>query len=373
MDIPVSFSLPRIVLSLAAFLWIVVLQHSNAVVVEAFAGGRAYSCIRPSCMIESYRSPFVCHEALTVRTNQLLHAANANGSDVDVTRSALLRLRCASSIKTKKSLLRRLKDYVTYPVTFLRHLFKGRRPADMDVNDDIVASNQSVTEAAVESSSIVQGYSVVGTATLASSGTPLAREDKPRAVATTIADRVKDDRWAVSARSIDLSGNWSILTTDGFMKAYDKYLLLLGQPFIVRSVALKIAGMTTEETKQTGGGRTLTIRSVNARGVWERTLTASGADGQNPTFAPMRSPILTIDKEKVEAEAWWANSGTVHQSWLRGVKKYGGGDFESRRFLEENGKVLVCESTFHPNDTSREAAMIRWRFIRLKDTRLDAN
>eukprot|EP00957_Ditylum_brightwellii_P203891 15336685-Ditylum_brightwellii.AAC.1 len=57
---------------------------------------------------------------------------------------------------------------------------------------------------------------------------------------------------------------------------------------------------------------------------------------------------------KVEAEAWWESqwgyNGNVHISWLRGGKKYGVEDFESRRYLKNDGKILVCESKFHLYD-----------------------
>lgn len=65
-------------------------------------------------------------------------------------------------------------------------------------------------------------------------------------------------------------------------------------------------------------------------------------------------------------QAWWEGRGKKHRSWLRGGKKYGGGDFESIRFIEEgsNGNVLVCESIFHPKDDSKKKAVVNWRFRR---------
>jgi hypothetical protein len=121
-------------------------------------------------------------------------------------------------------------------------------------------------------------------------------------------------------------------------------------------VALSIVGLTTEETIQRENGRILFIRGTNARGVWERTLIASTSEN------PVKTPIVTVDAEKVEAEAWW--QGPVHISWLRGVQKYGGGDFESKRYLENNGNVFVCETKFHPRDAAREKAEVTWRFSR---------
>jgi hypothetical protein len=62
---------------------------------------------------------------------------------------------------------------------------------------------------------------------------------------------------------------------------------------------------------------------------------------------------------------------------LRGVRKYGGGSFESLRYLEAGADddpnnilpkatTLVCVSTFHPDDPSQERASVTWRFQRRK-------
>lgn len=83
------------------------------------------------------------------------------------------------------------------------------------------------------------------------------------------------------------------------------------------------------------------------------------------TYNHAQVPIVTADAEKVMAESWWEDDGTMHVSWTRGVKKYGGGDFESKRYLEKNGDVYVCESTFHPIDTeNREKSHLVWKFLR---------
>lgn len=75
----------------------------------------------------------------------------------------------------------------------------------------------------------------------------------------------------------------------------------------------------------------------------------------------------TADSELVEAESWWESEGTVHVSWLRGVSRYhGGGCFESRRYLEDDGKTYCCESTFHFNDDSREPSKLTWRFRKIQ-------
>ncbi len=174
------------------------------------------------------------------------------------------------------------------------------------------------------------------------------------------------DRWAIAAPGVDLSGRWKLIITDKFKHEYDEFLRSLGQPLIVRGAAALLIGNTREETRQTDGGRSLYIRGVNANGVWERTLVASGADRDNAgEYEPAMVPILTADSERVVAESWWQDGGTVHVSWTRGVKKYGGGSFESRRYLENGGVVYVCESTFNPTDgQGREKSFLKWKFLR---------
>jgi hypothetical protein len=168
----------------------------------------------------------------------------------------------------------------------------------------------------------------------------------------------RGNRWAVAAPGVDLSGDWELIVTDDFRKDYDHYLAALGQPLLVRTVALSIIGQTTEETKQADDGKSLLIRGKNVRGVWDRTLVASGAD------APLKIPVMTADSETVEAESWWEEAGSVHVSWLRGVTKYGGGCFESRRYLDDDKDIFVCEGSFHPNDERKEPSSITWRFRR---------
>lgn len=178
----------------------------------------------------------------------------------------------------------------------------------------------------------------------------------------TSTDRPEGNRWAIA--SVDLSGDWIIMASDEFKEQYDEYLKRLGQPLIVRGIALGIIGLTNEYTKQTNEGRQLVIRGINARGVWERSLISSGADGSTATYEPIESPVVTADDEQVKAESWWEENGTVHISWMRGVTKYGGGAFESKRYLENDGKVLVCETVFHPLDEKREKAEVTWKFLR---------
>ena len=225
------------------------------------------------------------------------------------------------------------------------------------------------------------------------------------------------------------NGKWNIIISDEFMQEYDTYLQRLGQPYLVRSIAKNIIGATNEETSILSSTcddcnvPSLLLRSINARGVWERTLVASDIFQVKSTSSieckdtdatltllsnytypktSINTTIVTADNERVTAEAWWifaendSDSDTIcggggriyHHSWLRGVTKYGGGDFESIRYLEQQpsydkninddqdgsqyhhtiaSNILVCRSTFHPVSNSqkqREAARVTWRFIR---------
>ena len=170
-------------------------------------------------------------------------------------------------------------------------------------------------------------------------------------------------RWAIAAPGVDFSGKWKLIISEKFKHEYDDFLKSLGQPLIVRGAAVVMIGNTREETKQSESGRSLYIRGVNIKGVWERTLVASGSDCERSTFESLQVPVVTADSEKVMAESWWEDEGTVHVSWTYGVKRYGGGAFESRRYLENDGALYVCESTFHPND-GREKSFLRWKFLR---------
>jgi len=168
----------------------------------------------------------------------------------------------------------------------------------------------------------------------------------------------------------DLSGNWTILVDDAFTSAYDEYLRKLGQPLLVRTLALTVIRNTKEETLQTDNGQKLFVRGKNVRGSWERTLETSeeetsGRDGtQHVVDGHTLHPLTTADGESVEVASWWEDGGKVHHSWVVGGKKYGGGDFENRRFLADDGNILVCESIFHPTESDREKATVTWRFLR---------
>jgi hypothetical protein len=180
------------------------------------------------------------------------------------------------------------------------------------------------------------------------------------------------NRWAISAPEVDLSGKWKLIITEQFKEDYDEFLKALGQPLIVRGAALLIVGNTREETKQRDGGREVYIKGINAKGVWERTLKSSGSDfdttmlpNADGSYNHTLVKILTADSEKVDATSWWENDGTVHVSWTQGVNRYGGGSFESRRYLENNGDVYVCKSIFRrDNKADGPDPTLTWKFLR---------
>ncbi len=219
-------------------------------------------------------------------------------------------------------------------------------------------------------------------------------EPKGTAVTTSSPDRTTGRRRAATTAAVDLTGNWTLIVDDDFASNYDNYLRQLGQPVIVRTVARSVIGSTREETMQSNDGRRLFIRGTNVRGSWERTLESSewsedaaddvddnggGTYGRDHVVQGHElKPMTTADGENVEVASWWEDDGLVHHSWVVGGRKYGGGDFENRRYLTDGGNILVCESTFHPRGEvgmeggggggqgkqAREEACVTWRFLR---------
>jgi hypothetical protein len=174
------------------------------------------------------------------------------------------------------------------------------------------------------------------------------------------------ERWAQCRPGVDLSGSWTLIADDAFKTEYDTYLTDLGFNRITRGVACSLISRTTEITKQSDNGRELYLKGINPKGAWERTLIASGfpdfeTKSNQTDYSHMKKSIKTADSEDVDAEAWWECGGTKHRSVLRGGKK---GDYESLRYVEEGGDVLVCESIFHPRDSSKKKAAVKWRFQR---------
>jgi len=215
----------------------------------------------------------------------------------------------------------------------------------------------------IENISLMPATNSVGVAVQQSAGTTEVINDNGT---TATAIRSQSTTYPMGRKAttetINLTGEWQLVVSNDFKTEYGEYLKRLGQPRLVRSVALSIVGMTSEETIQSEQGRKLTIRGHNAVGIWERTLEASTEDD------PVIAPVVTCDDETVQSECWWENNGLVHRSWLRNVEKYGGGSFESKRYLQDNGNTLVCESTFHPTDTRRRRAKVTWKFQRVEST-----
>lgn len=133
---------------------------------------------------------------------------------------------------------------------------------------------------------------------------------------------------------------------------YDSYLENLGQPKLVRQVALSLVSFTKEETYHDVESGSLKVIGKNPKGTWERTLqlTGMGAGGVD---------VLTADSETVKAVSYW--EGDVHVSVLKDTKKYGGGDFLSRRYMDGDN-FYVCDSVFEPTNKDQKKAEIQWRF-----------
>jgi hypothetical protein len=184
---------------------------------------------------------------------------------------------------------------------------------------------------------------------------------------TNTFDEPPGPRWAIPARTTDLSGTWKPVITPAFKKEYEKYLENLGQSFAFRTLCLNFVGLTRETITQ--DGTLLNIRGTTPIGVWDRTLVSSGSDLTNAEYEPFNVTFLDPDKDSVDVEAWWEDGGTVHKSWLRGKPRVNGGEFESTRYLE-NDNTLICESLFHPpngtNANSFRPAFVKWRFEREK-------
>lgn len=100
------------------------------------------------------------------------------------------------------------------------------------------------------------------------------------------------ERWAVAARGVDFSGKWQLRADDKFKEDYDRYLATLGQPLLVRTVAVGLLGRTKEEIMMSESGKSLLIRGENARGIWERKLISSGTEVGKPEFEPKHFPIM---------------------------------------------------------------------------------
>lgn len=234
----------------------------------------------------------------------------------------------------------------------------------MDSEKTVIEPTTTVTTTVVEPQQKIEEDIVI-----INEPKPVIDSKKVREMKTSTSKTIPNgQRWAIAAPNVDLTGNWKIFVDDSFKEQYDTYLKNLGQPSLVRSIAVSIVELTTEEVIQENEGRELSIKGKNLRGAWDRTLVASGSDYDYDFHEDHHEhnqiDLITADKEKVKAEAWWEENGTVHRSYLRGVKKYGGGDFESRRYLEDDGNTLICESEFHPKGGESQA-VIKWTFKKI--------
>lgn len=192
---------------------------------------------------------------------------------------------------------------------------------EADVNDVVVSMEETKGEKEQEEEVTTPttpaetiSTTTVATATTTSATTPSVAPEERQATA-----------------SVDFTGNWTLIVDDSFKSEYDSYLRKLGQPMLVRTVAMTVIGSTKEEAIQSEGGKKLFIRGVNVRGSWERTLEASETDavgdeeGVHAVEGHVLKPMVTADEEEVEVASWWENGGKVHRSWVVGGKKYGGG------------------------------------------------
>lgn len=100
------------------------------------------------------------------------------------------------------------------------------------------------------------------------------------------------ERWAVAAIGVEFSGKWQLHADNQFKEDYNRYLANLGQPLLVRTVALGLIGRTKEDLRMSDDGKSLFIRGENAKGIWERELVTSGTEVGKPEFEPLHVPIM---------------------------------------------------------------------------------
>jgi hypothetical protein len=148
----------------------------------------------------------------------------------------------------------------------------------------------------------------------------------------------------------NLSGSWKIIVHEEFKSQYDVYLKVLGFGRILRALAIKMIHKTVEEIKDSPNGEKLWIKSINPKGIWERTL------------LDRLHKVKTAEREEVMTKSRW--DGSRHISFLYNIKKYSGADFESIRYIDENG-FYICESKVHPKTSKIPKATLTWRFQKM--------
>jgi len=319
-------------------------SHDNAIDKESIPTISMASTIAPDS-IEATQALYSISDTST-STN--------NSEDISIDKDNLAAISMASTIASKSIDEAQVVDEILDTSTSTNNSKETMSEIEIPKKDAEWVSSQSTTIEVIAGEDVVKETlpsDSIATAAIAECTTP------------------NGDRWAISALDVDLSGKWELVVTNDFKKHYDKYLERLGQPRLVRSVALSspVISQTMEEIIQTDCGRSLLIRGKNVRGTWDRTLEASGAALNEDDYTPLKVPIQTVDGEQVESEAWWEEEGTVHTSWMRGVTMYGGGSFFSRRYFEEVGDetLYVCESSFVFNDPKKEDNGLTWKFRRM--------
>jgi len=175
------------------------------------------------------------------------------------------------------------------------------------------------------------------------------------------------DRWAICDPTIDLTGSYALAVDDQFYKEYEEYLTGLGIGYFVRKVALQVISQTAEIIEQSKDGKDMRIIGRNPKGEWDRTFVSSGSDyalNVGEDFVHDLMEMTLANGEDVTGESWWEEKGTVHRSFLRGGgASYGGGDFESKRYFDENN-AYICESFFHPQDGHKKTISVTWKFVK---------
>ena len=175
------------------------------------------------------------------------------------------------------------------------------------------------------------------------------------------------DRWSICDPSVDLSGSYALAVDDEFYQEYEEYLTGLGIGYFIRKVALQVISQTSEIIEQTKDGKEMRIIGSNPKGKWDRTFISSGSDFATDVgedFVHDQMEMKLANAEDVLGEAWWEEKGTVHRSFLRGGgADYGGGDFESKRYFDENN-TYICESLFHPENDERKTLSVTWKFVK---------
>eukprot|EP00580_Thalassiosira_gravida_P014127 CAMPEP_0201683992 /NCGR_PEP_ID=MMETSP0494-20130426/52409_1 /ASSEMBLY_ACC=CAM_ASM_000839 /TAXON_ID=420259 /ORGANISM="Thalassiosira gravida, Strain GMp14c1" /LENGTH=295 /DNA_ID=CAMNT_0048167779 /DNA_START=163 /DNA_END=1050 /DNA_ORIENTATION=- len=196
--------------------------------------------------------------------------------------------------------------------------------------------------------------------------TPPTLKEEEQIIAPSLSPKgeiiINNARQSKAAPHINLSGTWKPIVTETFKKQYDSYLDNCGENFMFRKVVVNGIVYQKETIRQLNDGVNLEIIATNPAGNWNRTLVTS--EEENPRNATIVDP----DGDEVQVEAWWEESGCRHKSILRCKPRVEGGVFETVRYLEGDGDVLVCESCFTPASSSSSKkfkyGQVMWKFRR---------